>query len=189
MDSKNLSFGVLVYKFSNKSGKIQNSSTNIFWISKKSGNFKWNILNFGIFRVQLIMVLFFGYPVRFTTFDRDIQLVHTGRPIWNTTKVNWDFGVFHTNNVTSFLKFERKKNQKYSLNTYDMNTPHLQQMILYQLLWDFIWDTLYINTYIPNSFIVQFCSLQTYTTHQFHKVYKKRLLETLNYSRILWTLF
>ena len=132
MDSKNLSFGVLVYKFSNKSGKIQNSSTNIFWISKKSGNFKWNILNFGIFRVQLIMVLFFGYPVRFTTFDRYIQL-HTGCAIWNTTKVNWDFGAFHTNNVSSFLKFQRnKKNQKYSLNTYAIHTLPADETIYIQ---------------------------------------------------------
>ena len=127
MDSKNLSFGVLVYKFSNKSGKIQNSSTNIFWISKKSGNFKWNILNFGIFRVQLIMVLFFGYPVRFTTFDRYIQL-HTGCAIWNTTKVNWDFGAFHIN----FLKLERKKQKKIkNILWIPMLFTHFQQMKLY----------------------------------------------------------
>ena len=46
---------------------------------------------------------------------------------------------------------------------------------IYSTMWYFILNTLYINTYIPNSFIVQFCSLQTYTTHQFHKVYKERL--------------
>ena len=92
-----------------------------------------------------------------------------------TTKVNWDFGAFHTNNVGSFLKFERKKNHK-NIHWIPMLFTHFQQMILYLLLWDFMWKTLYINTYyMPNSFIVQFCSLQTYTTHQFHKVYKERL--------------
>ena len=125
---ENTDFYVIVPSEKNKEIKL-GFQKSVFWCFSLGSPLLYRvkleipILKFGILRVQLIMVLFFGYPVRFTTFDRYIQLVHTGRPIWNTTKVNWDFGAFHTNDITSFLKFERKKNQKYSLNsTYDMNT-------------------------------------------------------------------
>ena len=112
---ENTDFYVIVPSEKNKEIKL-GFQKSVFWCFSLGSPLLYRvkleipILKFGILRVQLIMVLFFGYPVRFTTsFDRYIiQLVHTGCPIWNTTKVNRDFGAFHSNKVTSFLKFEKK---------------------------------------------------------------------------------
>ena len=90
---ENTDFYVIVPSEKNKEIKL-GFQKSVFWCFSSGSPLLYRvkleipILKFGILRVQLIMVLFFGYPVRFTTFDRYIQLVHTGCPIWNTTKVN-----------------------------------------------------------------------------------------------------
>ena len=89
---ENTDFYVIVPSEKNKEIKL-GFQKSVFWCFSLGSPLLYRvkleipILKFGILRVQLIMVLFFGYPVRFTTFDRYIQL-HTGCAIWNTTKVN-----------------------------------------------------------------------------------------------------
>ena len=156
---ENTDFYVIVPSEKNKEIKL-GFQKSVFWCFSLGSPLLYRvkleipILKFGILRVQLIMVLFFGYPVRFTTFDRYIQLVHTGCLIWNTTKVNWYFGAFHTNHITSFLKFERKKNQKYSLNTYDMRAlPADDTICIYFCEISYGTHCTYINRYLHTQLI------------------------------------